>query len=951
MLNTADLDPKLLKLLKELGLTQEKLPDAEQWEYFLKNVSQTLGTSSDNGTHSSEYSTLAAILESPLGQRRIEEQVQQKTEAILEQHSSTQTYFDALPDMLLHVDEQGYILGFKGFKNLSEQPESLNLLGKSVQHLWPENSSRLQATISASLETDRPTTLHVPVPTGFGLDKNANLEVRFSAIKDQTCLLVVRPVSREQAQQAEPVQQTEVKPPSVSAPPPPIPVHSNGHDGQTKRLPALGESKVSAGDLMALNQTLGQADQSFSSLNAYFQNVVDQIQQTFGFYHTQLLIPSESGENYILVAGFGTPGQEMVAQGFEVPTDKGTISLVISTQEAQLSDDLEPNWKPIPQLPDAKSQLMVPLISNEKILSVIDIYSDQSLESLSGEITALDSVMGQIAVAAELFESRRKLSQAEQENQKLHQRLTRAGWDAFQPAEGLKGYWYDQTRSMPIESAQIDDEEETAENMPAIQMTVTAGQLITQPIEIRGELIGTLGVHDNPHNPLTAEERALIESFSIQVSNALDNARLITQTQKRATELQAVADLTASASSILQQEALLKEVVDLTQQRFSLYHTNLYLLEDDRRTLRLVAASGSVGEQMVYAGWSIDVFTQSSLAGAVVRSRQGVIVPDVTIDPNFLKNPYLPDTRSELSVPMVVSDDVVGVLSLQSDKPNAFSDEDIQIHRTLATQLAIALQNAKLYEEQLETAEQLREMDQLKNNFLANMSHELRTPLNSIIGFADVLLEGIDGELNDRMIEDVTLIRDGGRHLRSLIGDILDQAKIEAGMMELSYTTFPIERMANEVIAQITSMARTKPINIILELEGAPEQIEADRTRLIQILFNLLSNAIKFTDEGNITMSMGTETSTAKPCLIARVKDTGMGISDEDQLVIFEQFQQVGTMQSRKEGGTGLGLPISKNLVELHGGEIWVESELDVGTTFSFTIPLERQTKVATEEK
>ncbi len=941
MFNTADLDPKLLDLLKQLGLTQENLPDAEQWEYFLKNISQTLEQKEDNGRNAREYATLSSIMDSPLVQRRIDEQVQLKTQALLEQHASTQTYFDALPDMLLHVDAQGYILGFKGFKALTNQPESVNLLGQTIEYLWPLDGPKLLSTIESALESDRPTTLHVSTPEGFDLDKDANLEVRFSAIKDQTCLLVIRPVSREKAQEPQPKSSLE----------PPVIAHVNGHEGQTKRLPALGQSKVSAGDLMALNQALGQTDQAFNSLNDYYQNVVDNIQKTFGFYHTQLLIPSESGDSYILVAGVGDAGREMIGEGYQIPADKGTISLVISTHEAQLSDDLEPNWNAIRQLPDAKSQLMVPLVSNDSILSVIDIYSDQSLESLSGEVTALDNVMGQIAVAAELFESRRKLARAEQENLKLHQRLTRAGWDAFQPAEGLKGFWYDQTRSMPIDSNQIDAEEETAENMPAIQMTMTAGQLITQPIEIRGELIGTLGVHDNPMDPLTEEERALIESFSIQVSNALDNARLITQTQKRATELQAVADLTASASSILQQEALLKEVVDLTQKRFDLYHTNLYLLEEDRRTLRLVAASGDVGEQMVFAGWTIDVFTQSSLAGAVVRSRQGVIVPDVTIDPNFLKNPYLPDTRSELSVPMIVSDDVVGVLSLQSQKPNAFSDEDIQIHRTLATQLAIALQNAKLYEEQLETAEQLREMDQLKNNFLANMSHELRTPLNSIIGFADVLLEGIDGELNDRMIEDVTLIRDGGRHLRSLIGDILDQAKIEAGMMELSYTTFPIERMANEVIAQITSMARTKPIDIILDLEGAPEQIEADRTRLIQILFNLLSNAIKFTDEGDITMRMALDTTREIPCLIASVKDTGMGISKEDLPVIFEQFQQVGTMQSRKEGGTGLGLPISKNLVELHGGEIWVESDLGVGTTFSFTIPLERQTKVTAEEK
>ncbi len=943
-----NLSPKLENVLKKLRLGADLPPDADHWRVFLQQINTVVENGSGASVNKGEYTTLHSILDSPMARQQIEEEIAKQTQTLKERLSYTQTYFDALPDMLLHVDLEGRIFGYKGFRFLKDQPESIMLLGKLISSIWPTDNDSLKGSIQSAIESNSQMTLHTPAPEGFGLSTDARMEVRVTPIDDTTALLVIRPVAPEQAatppkvKEIDNVKVEEVEPVQLHAEVPEFVSPEKESEGHTKPL-NQSESSVSPQGLLNMSQELGKVDDSLPDVTAYYAHVVETIHHTFGFYHTQILVPSQSGENYILMAGAGEAGQEMLAAGYSVPAEDGIIGLAISSKQPHLCDDLEPNWKVIPQLPEAKSQLVIPIISGDSILGIIDVYSEQSLEFLSGEITTLDGVMGQVAMAAELFESRRMLDESQKENQKLLQQLTREGWETYQPNEGLKGFWYDQTRAVPIDTNQVE-ESETAEDMPAIQMTMTAGAMITHPIEIRGQLIGTLGVQDTPNQPLSTEERALIEEIAIQVSNALDNARLITQTQKRATELQAVADLTASASTILQQEKLLKEVVDLTQQRFNLYHTNLYLLEDDQRTLRLVAASGDVGEEMVLSGWAIDVYGQSSLAGAVVRSKQGVIVPNVALEPDYLKNPYLSQTESELSVPMIVGENVVGVLSLQSDKANAFSEEDVQIHKTLATQLAIALQNAKLYEEQLETAEQLREMDQLKNNFLANMSHELRTPLNSIIGFADVLLEGIDGELNDRMIEDVTLIRDGGRHLRTLIGDILDQAKIEAGMMELSYTTFPIERVTQEVVSQIAAMIRNKPLEIIQNLKDAPPEIEADRTRLIQILFNLLSNAVKFTDAGTIIMRMETKEVEGEKWLLASVKDTGTGISEQDLPVIFEQFQQVGTMQSRKEGGTGLGLPISKNLVELHGGEIWVESELDVGTTFSFTIPLIRPT-------
>ena len=343
---------------------------------------------------------------------------------------------------------------------------------------------------------------------------------------------------------------------------------------------------------------------------------------------------------------------------------------------------------------------------------------------------------------------------------------------------------------------------------------------------------------------------------------------------------------------------------------------------------------------MVAEGWSIEIDHKESIVARAARERKGLIVNDVRSE-GFLPNPLLPETRSEMAVPMTVGNRLLGVMDVQADTANYFTEEDVQIQAALANQIGIALQNATLYEEQIETAEQLREFDRLKSEFLASMSHELRTPLNSIIGFADVLLQGIDGDLNERMEEDVQLIRNSGEHLRELIGDILDMSKIEAGMMALRYEPVELRKVAKDIeaFARTQLMAYDRELKIVVNVAPDVETVEADPTRFRQILYNLVSNAIKFTEEGSVKVSMER---TDGGMLSVSVADTGIGIKEEDVPIIFEQFRQLDGSLTRAAGGTGLGLPISRRLVELHGGEIWVESELGEGTTFTFTLPEER---------
>jgi signal transduction histidine kinase len=288
-----------------------------------------------------------------------------------------------------------------------------------------------------------------------------------------------------------------------------------------------------------------------------------------------------------------------------------------------------------------------------------------------------------------------------------------------------------------------------------------------------------------------------------------------------------------------------------------------------------------------------------------------------------------------MAIPMILGEKLIGVLDLQSDKADTFSPEDLKIQRTLASQISIAVENARQYAEQVETSAKLRALDQLKSEFLASMSHELRTPLNSIIGFADVLLEGLDGELNERMEEDVRLIRESGRHLRELIGDILDMSKIESGRMDLRYEDIDLRQMAQDVLAANQPLAQAKNLDLYLDVDDSVLTVPADRTRIRQVLINIMGNAIKFTEKGSISLSIHDKDSH----VLVAIRDTGIGIKEENIGIVFEQFRQIDGGLNRAAGGTGLGMPITKKLVEIHGGDIWIESVYGQGSTFFFTLP------------
>jgi len=432
---------------------------------------------------------------------------------------------------------------------------------------------------------------------------------------------------------------------------------------------------------------------------------------------------------------------------------------------------------------------------------------------------------------------------------------------------------------------------------------------------------------------VVASRRAYLEAEQERAEN-----------EKRANELETVARVSTATTTILEADELLHSVVTLTRDSFQLYHAHIYLLNDDETRLVLAAGAGEPGRIMEERGHFIPMYNSNSIVVQAAKTGKGVIVKDVTANENFLPNPLLPETQSEIAIPMIVAGQVIGVLDVQSEQVGRFTEDDLPIITTLADQISIATQNAKLFtavEEQAElereTAERLREVDRLKSQFLANMSHELRTPLNSIIGYSEVLLDGVDGDLTEDAEEDVEAIHNSGKHLLSIINEILDLAKIEAGEMQLDRKEVDVAEFAAEIVRSGQVLVKDKPVDLLLVNDEPLPVVIADPIRLRQVIWNLMSNAVKFTEEGSVQIILER---VDEDFIRVVVKDTGVGMTEEGLNVIFERFSQVDGSSTRRAGGTGLGLTITKQLIEMHGGEIQVTSKMGEGSTFWFTLPV-----------
>ncbi len=413
--------------------------------------------------------------------------------------------------------------------------------------------------------------------------------------------------------------------------------------------------------------------------------------------------------------------------------------------------------------------------------------------------------------------------------------------------------------------------------------------------------------------------------------------------KRRNDYLAASAEIGRLVTSTLDLNTIFTRTVNLISERFGFYFAALYNIEEGSFQAALREATGEAGEKMKAQRHTVAVGSQSIIGRAAATGKL-ILVNDINHEPLYQPNPLLLDTQSEVAIPLQVSGRTVGVIDIQSTQTGAISQDDLSVLQSLADQVAIAIDNAGSYERSQDLIKELQEVDLLKSQFLANMSHELRTPLNSIIGFSRVILKGIDGPVTEMQQQDLTAIYNSGQHLLGLINDILDLARIEAGKMELNFEEVHLAEMVTSVLSTAKGLVKEKPIHLVPKIPADMPAVRGDTMRVRQVLLNLISNASKFTDEGTITVEALVQAGpNGRPEALINVIDTGPGISAEGQEKLFKAFSQVDGSATRKSGGSGLGLSICANLVQLHGGRISVHSEEGKGSTFWFTLPLYHQ--------
>ncbi len=476
---------------------------------------------------------------------------------------------------------------------------------------------------------------------------------------------------------------------------------------------------------------------------------------------------------------------------------------------------------------------------------------------------------------------------------------------------------------------------------------------LTVPILIGEELAGVLDIQSPLIDAFDDNDVRVIKTVADQIATAMENARLyeevrcqLKERENKENMLRIQRDLLVSLSLAHNLEEMLKTAVTSLAIELHASQVAISLVNWNDNTVQPLVSQG-------YAEHTIDqsIPIEGSLGGWVARSQEPIRVADAIAEDFQTQVP--PGIRSLLCVPLILNGSAIGIINLESCEANAFSEDELRLLSTISSSLVILIEQARLFEEvekaraelekratELEKANaSLRELDRLKSQFLANMSHELRTPLNSIIGFSEVLVDGLNGTLNDDQKEFIQDIQDSGKHLLNLITDLLDFSKIEAGHMLLDPVAFDVLGLFDELRGSIAPLTEKKSQQLLFQAEPELPLVRADRLRLKQVFINLLGNANKFTPPGGCI-------TTACRCydpdhLLFSVTDTGIGIRAEDQALIFEEFRQVDGSMTREVPGTGLGLAISKRIIELHHGQIWVESSVGKGATFYVKLPID----------
>jgi len=482
------------------------------------------------------------------------------------------------------------------------------------------------------------------------------------------------------------------------------------------------------------------------------------------------------------------------------------------------------------------------------------------------------------------------------------------------------------------------------------------------PMVYQGQVIGIMALDKYEADYYTEADTRAVFALARQAAVAIENARLHAQVEsnlrslrKRAHRLASMHRMATLTASTLDQQEILTSSVKLLVELFQADHSAIIIIdrENGNGYVRAEYPETQARGHLVFRHGS-----QSYSALEKMISEDSVLTITADDLPNTFTDPTTQrifeqfNMQQGMIASLIAQERVIGVVTVDSYKyDRTFTNGDQETLSTMASQIAMAINNTDLYQQALEA-------NRLKSEFLANVSHELRTPLNAIIGYSELLLTGIYGEMNDKQADRLERVYDGGKHLLTLINDILDLSKIEAGRMDLELAELSVKQLIAESTIEARDHAHVKGLQFVIDVDDSLPMIALDPNRMRQVINNLVANAIKFTQEGSVVvmanivriMDTGSQPKVYPPAplvlesgqyLQIAVEDTGIGIAQDDHQIIFEAFRQVDGSAIREYEGTGLGLAITRRLVELHDGRIWVESQPNVGSIFRVLIPID----------
>ena len=469
------------------------------------------------------------------------------------------------------------------------------------------------------------------------------------------------------------------------------------------------------------------------------------------------------------------------------------------------------------------------------------------------------------------------------------------------------------------------DDRRTGLGVPLISNSGPLGAIILQRTKVE---------------PFTDKQIELVETFADQAVIAFENTRLFEEVQARNRDLTALGEVGRAVSSTLDLKAVLKTIVDRAVNLSNTDAGSIFYYHKATGSFELGETTG-LDADVVAKFRKLDISAKETGLGEAITKRQPLQFADLTQRPSepLLDAVLAAGFRASLIVPLLAAEGPLGTLILRRRQPGEFPQSVVSLMQAFADQSAIALENARLFEEIAQKSRELEIASQHKSQFVANMSHELRTPLAAMLGYAELLRDGMFGDLPEKATGIIERVQANGKHLLSLISTVLDISKIESGQFQLSLVEYSLDSMIETVRVATESLAAAKKLAFRTDAaKGLPYGL-GDEPRLTQVLLNLVGNAIKFTDAGEVCISAAVKSGR----FVVSVSDTGPGIPDEERERIFDKFHQVDSTSTKTKGGTGLGLAIAKEIIEMHGGHIWVESSVGRGSTFHMELPVRVQ--------